>query len=253
MSDSTDSLLDSFPDGSSALVIGATGGIGSALAQLVCTAPQFERVYTTGRSAVDNHHEKARAVSLDLTDEATIQEAVENLDPDYPLSLVIIATGLLHDGPDLQPEKSWRSIDAQSMARSFAINCTGPALVLKHVLPILKRGERSVVASLSARVGSIGDNRLGGWYAYRSAKAALNMIIKTASVELARTNKTASVIGLHPGTVDTALSIPFQANVPEGKLFDKTRAARQLLKVVNQTTEAHSGNVYDWRGHVVPH
>ncbi|MFK8028763.1 MAG: SDR family NAD(P)-dependent oxidoreductase [Gammaproteobacteria bacterium] len=250
MPDNAALSMSSFTSNSSALVIGATGGIGRALVDTLADAPEFSRVFASGRSTPVFENPKVQSLMLDLNDEQSVQNAVEIASRDKPLSLVITATGLLH-ADDMQPEKSWRSIDPQTMARSFAVNCTGPALVLKHVLPSLKRGERSVVASLSARVGSIGDNRLGGWYAYRSAKAALNMMVKTASIELARVNPAASVISLHPGTVDTALSKPFQANVPDGKLFDRSRAARQLLAVIDATEPSDSGNMLDWRGHTV--
>lgn len=241
--------LDAFAPGSRALVIGASGGIGEALVHALKNSASFSHVYAAQRKPGDRVADTS--LPLDLEDEQSIEQAVKHATADGPLSLVITATGLLHDG-ELQPEKSWRSLSADNMARSFAVNCTGPALVLKHVLPTLARHEHSVVATLSARVGSISDNRLGGWYAYRSAKAALNMVIKTASIELARTKPSAAVVGLHPGTVNTTLSQPFQANVPEGKLFDRSRAAHQLLTVLNGITRSDSGKVFDWRGHEVP-
>ena len=252
MSDTTTVSMNSFTPDSAAWVIGATGGIGKSLVEALCLSPEFSRIVATGRTPPEFTHSKVQALALDLTDEKSIRQLASQALKYKPPSLVIVATGLLHDGDTMQPEKSWRSIDPDTMAKAFAVNCTGPALVIKHLLPKLSRGERGVLATLSARVGSISDNRLGGWYAYRSSKAALNMIIKTASVELARVNKTGVVMGLHPGTVDTALSAPFQANVPNGKLFDTGHTARQLLAVINAATVDDSGNVLDWRGHTVP-
>ena len=134
------------------------------------------------------------------------------------------------------------------MAHVFAINTIGPALVAKHALPVLDKDHRSIFAALSARVGSISDNRLGGWHSYRASKAALNQIIRTCSIELARKNRTALCVGLHPGTVDTGLSEPFQSNVPDGKLFTPTRSATSLLSVLNGLDETDTGQCFDWAG-----
>ncbi len=138
------------------------------------------------------------------------------------------------------------------MIRAFEINTIGPALIAKHVLPWLPRDRRAVFAALSARVGSIGDNRLGGWYSYRASKAALNQIIRTLSIELAAKHPLAICVGLHPGTVDTALSKPFQTGVPESKLTGPAIAAAHLLYVISRLTPQDSGKVFDWRGEAVP-
>ena len=134
------------------------------------------------------------------------------------------------------------------MARAYQINAIGPALVAKHFLPLLATDRKAVFAALSARVGSIGNNRLGGWYAYRASKAALNMILKTLSIELARRNPSAICVGLHPGTVDTRLSGPFQRGVPGDKLFSPHRSAPCLLKVINALSPGQSGRVLAWDG-----
>jgi len=177
-----------------AVVIGATGGIGAALVGILAARGEVIRI---GR---------ATTPGLDLLDEASIAAAAGVVGPG--LHLVIDATGFLHN--DLfQPEKVLRQIDPTHLAYSFAVNATGPALLMKHFLPLLARGERAVFATLSARVGSISDNRLGGWYSYRAAKAALNQLMRTAAIELARTHKQAICVALHPGTVDTGLSGPF--------------------------------------------
>jgi NAD(P)-dependent dehydrogenase (short-subunit alcohol dehydrogenase family) len=190
------------------------------------------------------NHGKMSTAQVDLRDEATIEAAALTLGE---VDLVIIATGLLHDGA-VKPEKTWRALDAQAMQANFEINTIGPALVAKHVLPLLPRDRRAVFAALSARVGSIGDNRLGGWYSYRASKAALNQIIRCLSLELATKRPHAICIGLHPGTVDTALSKPFQANVADAKLFTAAQSAAHLLAVLSDLTPAQSGRVFDWAG-----
>lgn len=165
--------------------------------------------------------------------------------------LVIVATGLLH-ADDFGPEKSLRDLDGARLARVFHVNTIGPALVMKHFLPIMPRERRCVFAAISARVGSISDNHIGGWYGYRSAKAALNQMIRTASIEQGRRYKQAIVMGLHPGTVDTPLSEPFQGNVSDGKLFTPDFSASHMLDVIEARTVADSGKVFAWDGEEVP-
>ena len=171
---------------------------------------------------------------------------------DDPLDLVFVATGILHDGDTLQPEKTWRSLDPAALRRSFDINCIGPTLVAKHLLPLLRRDRKAVFAALSARVGSIADNQLGGWYGYRASKAALNMTIRTLAIELARRNPSAVCVGLHPGTVDSELSRPFQRGVPADRLFSPERAAAQLLAVIDDLTPQSSGRLFAWDGSEIP-
>jgi NAD(P)-dependent dehydrogenase (short-subunit alcohol dehydrogenase family) len=141
-----------------------------------------------------------------------------------------------------------RALTSDGLAKSFESNVIGPAMSAKYLVPLLRRDSKAVFATLSARVGSISDNRLGGWYAYRASKAALNMILKTLSIEVGRRFKNQLIIGLHPGTVDTNLSKPFQGNVPEGKLFTPEYSAGKLLEVVDGLSAADSGNLYDWAG-----
>ena len=152
----------------------------------------------------------------------------------------------------MDPEKHWSAIRAESMARAFAVNATGPALVARAFLPLLPRSGRSVFAALSARVGSIDDNRRGGWYAYRASKAALNMLLKNFAIELARRAPEAICVGLHPGTVDSALSRPYQAGVPAAQLFSPAQSAAHLLNVLDGLVPADSGGVYAWDGRRVP-
>ena len=162
---------------------------------------------------------------------------------------MIDATGFLHDERQA-PEKSWQQLDAARLARSFALNAIGPALIMKHVLPLLPRSGKAVFATLSARVGSIGDNRLGGWYGYRASKAALNQLVRTAAVELARRSPQAICVALHPGTVATPLSAPFAAAGLD--IHTPAAAARNLLAVVDRLTADANGGFFDWQGKPVP-
>ena len=164
----------------------------------------------------------------------------------------MVTTGVLHLGADIQPEKSLRDLSADKFHAIFAANTIFPALAAKHFLPLLHRDKRSVFAALSARVGSISDNRLGGWYAYRASKAALNMIIKNAAIEIERRHKQAIVVGLHPGTVDSDLSKPFQSNVQQNKLFTPAFSAASLLDVVDRLTLDDSGKCFAWNGQEIP-
>ncbi len=219
-----------------AIVIGASGGIGGALADAI-----EERGATVVRLS------RASDPPIDLCDDASIAAAAAQLAAEGTFDLILLATGLLHD--DLvTPEKSIRQIDGGALERLFRVNSIGPAVVMRHFLPLLARDRRGVLAALSARVGSIGDNRLGGWVGYRAAKAALNQIIRTVSIELARTNPQALVVGLHPGTVATGLSAPFQRNVAPDALFTPAAAAGHLLVVIDRLGPADSGGCFDWRG-----
>ena len=211
-----------------------------------CSPPMFGLSWSRSVPRVIGNKTTVRRI--DLCDEATIEAAAQDLGQ---VDLVLIATGLLHDY-DMKPEKTWRSLEPAKMMRAFEINTIGPALVAKHVLPLFARDRRAVFAALSARVGSIGDNRLGGWYSYRASKAALNLIIRTLSIELAVRHPLAICVGLHPGTVDTALSKPFQAGVPSDKLTGPAIAAAQLINVISRLTPQDSGKFFDWQGKVVP-
>ena len=227
-----------------ALVVGASGGLGSALVAQLDADARYTQIIAWSRSASVVTGTKILANHIDLRDEATIAAAARSLGQ---VDLAIVATGLLHDG-DLKPEKSWNSLDPSFMVRAFEINTVGPALIAKHVLPLLPRDRRAVFAALSARVGSIGDNRLGGWHSYRASKAALNQLIRCFSIELVAKRPLAICVGLHPGTVDTHLSKPYQAGLPKDKLFAPDQSARQLLQVIDGLTTAQSGRVYDWAG-----
>lgn len=232
----------------SAIVIGASGGVGGALVQAIVACGRFAEVHAMSRGGLAAP-DGALPSPIDLADEASIAAAMTR--PVLAPRLVIVASGLLH-APDVSPEKALRSLDPAAMARLFAVNTIGPALVAKHALPRFGREDRAVFAALSARVGSISDNRLGGWHGYRASKAALNMLIATMAIELARTRPQALCVGLHPGTVDTGLSRPFQGGVPPGRLFTPAESAAHLLRVLDRLTPADSGGVFAWDGSKIP-
>tara|TARA_R110000787_G_scaffold16887_7_gene53475 strand:- start:64282 stop:64986 length:705 start_codon:yes stop_codon:yes gene_type:complete len=227
--------------GKSAVIFGASGGIGVAVSDALEADSRFDRIVRFSRSADS-------PVCVDLTSEASIAEAAAWVKAqDISPSMVFVATGLLHDD-DRGPEKSLRQLDADWLMKNYQINAVGPALVAKYFLPLMDRKDIIRFAALSARVGSISDNRLGGWYGYRASKAALNMMIRNLSIEWSRKNDRSIIVALHPGTVDTALSRPFQSNVAEGKLFDSGRAARHLLDVLDGLEPADSGKIFAWDG-----
>jgi NAD(P)-dependent dehydrogenase (short-subunit alcohol dehydrogenase family) len=219
-----------------AIIVGARGGIGSALCEALRVSGGFGDVVGLGRP------------QMDLCDEASIARAASRL-PKGDVRLVINAAGILHDAGQ-RPEKSLRDLDPAFLSRLFAVNAIGPALLMKHFLPLVPRQGRAVFASLSARVGSIGDNRLGGWYGYRASKAALNQLVRTAAIELARKHPQAICVALHPGTVATRLSAPF---VDQGKSPQSPDdAAKRLLGVIATLKVEDSGGFFDWRGTLVP-
>ncbi len=228
----------------SAVIIGASGGIGSAFEAALIEEGTFDIVHGFARSRSGVQH-------LDLLDEDSIAAAAAHVAKGPAPTLVIIATGLLHES-DHGPEKALRDLDPAWLAHLYAVNAIGPALVAKHFLPIMPKTGRAVFAALSARVGSISDNRLGGWHGYRASKAALNMLIRTLAIEERRRNDRSIVVTLHPGTVDTALSRPFQGNVQAGRLFDPERAALQLLDVIEGLKVPDSGKLFDFEGEEVP-
>jgi NAD(P)-dependent dehydrogenase (short-subunit alcohol dehydrogenase family) len=222
----------------------------------------FERVFAGCRTperagellALAESHEQLRLLALDVTSEASLQAAAETVTRESPrLHLVVNCAGVLHDGNDgLAPEKRLADVRTDALARSFAVNAFGPLLVGKHFERLLAHPERAVFASLSARVGSIGDNRLGGWYAYRGSKAAQNMFTRTLAIEWGRSRRNVICVALHPGTTDTDLSRPFQSNVPPERLFSVERTVRQLLDVLDGLAQGDTGRFFAWDGREIP-
>ena len=228
-------------------VFGTSGGIGAALAAALA---ETHEVHAGSRSGTALPIANVHPFAFDLMDEASITAACAAIGG--PLDMVIVATGRLTRADGTGPEKSYRALDGAGMAELFAVNTIGPALIAKHALPLLRRTSRAVFAALSARVGSISDNRLGGWHSYRASKAALNMLVKNFALELGRTHPQALAVTLHPGTVDTALSAPFQRGVVPAKLFTPEVSAKALLGVLDGLTPAQSGGLFAWDGAQVP-
>ena len=226
--------MESFPDGFRALVIGASGGIGAALVEALRNEPRCASVLVLGRSTTP---------PLDLAAPGSIERAAASVAQQGPFHLIVNAAGVLHGG-GFMPEKRLGDLDQEQLLATFQVNTFGPALVLRHFTGLLDR-QRGVLAMLSAKVGSIGDNRLGGWYSYRASKAALNMLIKTASIEVKRSQPNAVLLALHPGTVNSRLSQPFRG-AEIGRPAEN--AARDLLRVIDGLGPDASGGFYGYSG-----
>ena len=220
------------------VILGAAGAIGSAFTNLLSQKYPNASLFAFSRNGEYN---------IDYSSEDSIAEAAELAAKEKSLDLVIVANGILHE-ETLIPEKSLRDLSAEKFHRVFEVNTITPALIAKYFLPKLNKEKLSVFSALSARVGSISDNQLGGWYAYRASKAALNMIIKNAAIEVGRRNKQAIIVGLHPGTVDSDLSKPFQGNVADGQLFTPEYSAEKLLSVLENLSVEQTGKCFAWDG-----
>ncbi|GAP98904.1 SDR family NAD(P)-dependent oxidoreductase [Leptolyngbya sp. NIES-2104] len=237
-----------------ALIVGASQGIGLEFARQVLE--RVDRVYATYRSPdcelFNLEHPNLVRLPLDITNETQIEQAIAKIKSETPeLHYVINCVGVLHDGT-MQPEKSLRHLNADQLTKYFQINSIGAALLGKHVQPLLKHRDRAILATISAKVGSITDNHIGGWYGYRASKAALNMFMRTTAIEFKRTCPNAIVVTLHPGTTDTRLSKPFQRSVPPEKLFSTERTVRQLLEVLDKLEDSNSGEFFSWDGSKLP-
>ncbi len=228
-------------------IIGCSGAIGNSFANHLSTLYPGASLHAFSRWMPENPVSDVSYYKINYADEASIAESASIASKENSLDLIIVSTGILHEG-DLMPEKSLGDLSAEKFRRVFEANTITPALIAKHFLPKLNSASRSIFAALSARVGSISDNRLGGWYAYRCSKAALNMLIKNAAIEIGRRNKQAVIVGLHPGTVDSELSRPFQRNVPDGKLFTPEYSTRKMLDVLENLTLEQSGKCFAWDG-----
>jgi NAD(P)-dependent dehydrogenase (short-subunit alcohol dehydrogenase family) len=243
------------------LIIGANSSIGWGFVNQFLGQLDINKIYATYRqknNAVSlinlqsKHPDKLSCLPVDITDEQQIYELVRQIQSETKeIHLVINCVGILHTS-QIYPEKSLKHINSDNLLYYFQVNAIAYVLWAKHLLPLFKHSQQSIFACLSAKVGSISDNRLGGWYGYRASKAALNMFIKNVAIEYTRVSPQTIVVALHPGTTDTNLSRPFQKNVPPEKLFSVERCVNQLLEVINSLTLNNSGDFLAWDGEKLP-
>ncbi len=242
------------------LVVGANGGIGLGFVKALLNDDSIQTLFATYRSpesaeellSLEAESPQLKCLKLDITEEEQVVQAIAQISAAVPnLHWVINCVGILHEG-DLQPEKSLRQINADQLMRYFQVNSIGAVLLAKHLMPLFKHGDRSVFATVSAKIGSIEDNYLGGWYGYRASKAALNMLMKTTSIEYSRRCPKTIITLLHPGTTDTQLSKPFQRNVPADKLFSVERTVSQLMDIIQNLTFKDNGSFFSWDGSPLP-
>tara|TARA_A200000159_G_C7211121_1_gene292071 strand:+ start:86 stop:808 length:723 start_codon:yes stop_codon:yes gene_type:complete len=231
------------------VIVGASGAIGKAFVEYYSKDKLVENVFAFSRQKISFENRKIKSFDLDIENQTSIEDAAQNI-KDYPIDTIIVATGILHS-KNFGPEKSIREIKYSTMAKVMAVNTIGPALIGKYFIPLLRKDTKSVIAFLSARVGSISDNKLGGWYSYRASKTALNQIVKSFSIELKRTNPKAVVLALQPGTVDSNLSEPFKKNVAKGKLFSPEQSRELLSEVIEKATIEDSGNLVAYDGEII--
>ncbi|WP_110670371.1 SDR family NAD(P)-dependent oxidoreductase [Salinicola halophilus] len=245
-------MLDQLPSQFTALVTGAGGGIGRAMIERLLETTEIGKLYAVSRSRPPFDDTRVIGIEADITTPEGLAHVGESLGGE-PLHLLFNTLGMLHDSSrDIAPEKRLEDLNATALATLFHVNATTPALLIQALNRSLKGNHPALIASLSARVGSIEDNGFGGWYGYRASKAAHNMLLRTAAIELARYNRQATVLCLHPGTTDTSLSEPFQASVPPGKLFTPTFVADSLLQVMTDRRPEESGSFWDWAGKPIP-
>jgi len=242
------------------LVTGASDGIGLALVEQLLATPSVGRVFASTRDLTRADrlcdltvmHSRLQALEMDIRDPAQLDIAIAAMQDAGRLDMVINTAGILHDEHGLRPERRLADVNAQNLMRAFETNALSALLLAKAVEPLLRESGAPVFTSLSARVASIGDNRLGGWYAYRASKAALNMLIKTLSIEWSRLTPKITCVALHPGTVRTPLSEPFVRGRDDDGVFSPARAAEQLLGVISSLQPAQTGNFYAWDGQQIP-
>ncbi|KST69258.1 SDR family NAD(P)-dependent oxidoreductase [Mastigocoleus testarum] len=243
------------------LIVGANRGIGFGFVSKLLENQEYGKIYATYRDRnsaseliafAEKYPQRLICLSMDVTDEQQITEGIKFISESTDkLHLVVNCVGLLHDGK-LQPEKSLRQLNSENLLRYFQVNSISSALLAKHLLPLFRHDSQSIFACISAKIGSIGDNRLGGWYGYRASKAALNMFMRTVAIEYGRKSPNTIVVTLHPGTTDTRLSEPFQRNVPPEKLFSVERTVNQLFAVINNLGKEDSGEFFSWDGSRLP-
>ncbi len=244
-----------------ALVVGASQGIGLGFVRQLLANPRNTKIFATYRrpnsakelfTLEQKHSDRLQCLAVDITEEEQIAEMIKQISTQVKqLHFAINCVGILHEG-NLQPEKSLRQIDPDILMRYFQVNSIGGVLLAKHLMPLFRDREYGIFANISAKIGSIGDNRLGGWYGYRASKAALNMFMRTTAIEYNRRCPKTIVVTLHPGTSDTQLSQPFQKNVPPEKLFSVERTVKQLLAVIDKVDMQDSGQFFSWDGTRLP-
>ncbi|MEO0012614.1 MAG: hypothetical protein RLZZ535_1003 [Cyanobacteriota bacterium] len=244
-----------------ALVVGASQGIGLGFVRSLLQQGNIQQIFATYRNPdtaeqlldlASQSGDCLKCLQVDITAESQIAAAVKQIQESVKqLHLAIYCVGVLHD-QNLTPEKSLKQIKAENLIYSFQVNSIGAVLLAKHLMPLFNKTERSIFASISAKVGSISDNRLGGWYGYRASKAALNMFLKTTAIEYSRRCPKTIVVALHPGTTDTQLSQPFQKNVPMDKLFPVEHTVDLLSQVISNLSLQDSGEFFSWDGTKLP-
>ncbi len=228
-------------------IIGGSGTIGKAITKQLAKSQPHGKIYTFSRNPPEVISESITPYAINYEDEQSIKDAALIASKEAQLDLVMVTTGILHDS-EVMPEKSLQELSSEKFQKLFSINTILPALVAKHFVPKLNKKNNSVFAAISARLGSISDNYLGGWYAYRASKAALNMIIRNAAIETGRKNKQATIVGIHPGTVDSPLSKPFQQNIAKKSLFTADDSAEKILAVLHNLAPKDSGKCFAWDG-----
>tara|TARA_Y100001968_G_scaffold300560_1_gene312060 strand:- start:27 stop:749 length:723 start_codon:yes stop_codon:yes gene_type:complete len=229
-------------------IIGSSGAIGNAVAEILLDDDGIETIYKFSRNDPKENSDRVKNLFLDIEDEESIKNCIKNLPENIKFDLIFVATGILHNNNDIFPEKSIKDINQSKLEKVLLVNTIGPTLVGKYFIPHLRKDSKSIFAFLSARVGSISDNKLGGWYSYRASKTALNQIIKNFSIEVRRSNPNAIFIGLQPGTVKSFLSKPFEKNVRSENLFTPEYSASKMLEVIDNLSLEDTGKVYAWDG-----
>jgi len=230
-------------------IIGSSGAIGNAFVEHYLKDNAVEKIFSFSRSVNSHTSKKIYSFDIDIESQESIEKAASYLEGCY-LDRVIIASGVLHT-ESFQPEKSIKDLNYETLSKVYSVNTIGPALVGKYFLPLLNKKNKSVMAFLSARVGSISDNKVGGWYSYRSSKSALNQIVKNFSIEMKRSNPNAVILALQPGTVESKFSDPFKKNISKDKLFSPDFSVDMMSKVIESANSSSSGNLIAWDGEVI--
>ena len=230
-------------------IIGSSGAIGNAFVEHYLKDNAVEKIFSFSRSVNSHTSKKIYSFDIDIESQESIEKAASYLEGCY-LDRVIIASGVLHT-ESFQPEKSIKDLNYETLSKVYSVNTIGPALVGKYFLPLLNKKNKSVMAFLSARVGSISDNKVGGWYSYRSSKSALNQIVKNFSIEMKRSNPNAVILALQPGTVESKFSEPFKKHISKDKLFSPDFSVDMMSKVIESANSSSSGNLIAWDGEVI--